>query len=182
MSTIHFSHCIKLLGLVSSITFTFSCLEYMYRLYVTLFRSKLEYGTLIWNSMTSTDANKLERIQQRISAVCFNYFFPQVNYSYSVSLEELKLHTLGMRRYCLDELFLIQVYLGYKFCPSVLKLFVLEFLLGISETWLCSMDAPHVKIVPLLDVNQLLMLFAGTLTYSEPETFSLIIFYNMLQL
>jgi hypothetical protein len=52
------------------------------------------------------------------------------------------------------------------------------FLLGISDTLLCSMTAPHVKIVPLLDVHQLLMLFEGTLTYSEPRTFSLTIFYN----
>lgn len=33
----------------------------------------------------------------------------------------------------------------------------------------------HVKIVPLLDVYQLLVLFAGSLTYSEPRTFSIII-------
>jgi hypothetical protein len=44
------------------------------------------------------------------------------------------------------------------------------------------MSALQVTIVPLLDVHQLLMLSAGTLTYLEPETFSLIIFYNMLQL
>jgi hypothetical protein len=56
----------------------------------------------------------------------------------------------------------------FLFC----KLFVFEFLLGISETLLCSMSALHVKIVPLLDVHQLLMLFAGALTYSEPGTFS----------
>jgi hypothetical protein len=37
------------------------------------------------------------------------------------------------------------------------KLLVSEFLLGISETLLCSVSAPHVKIVPLLDVRQLLM-------------------------
>jgi hypothetical protein len=56
------------------------------------------------------------------------------------------------------------------------KLLVSEFLLGISETLHCSMSAPQVKIVPLLDVRQLLMLCAGTLTYSEPKTFNLIIF------
>jgi hypothetical protein len=56
------------------------------------------------------------------------------------------------------------------------KLLVVEFLLGISATLLCSMSAPHVKIVPLLDVHQLLMLFARMLTFSEPRTFSLIIF------
>jgi hypothetical protein len=41
---------------------------------------------------------------------------------------------------------------------------------------LCSMSALHVKIVPLLDVHQLLM-SAGTLTYLEPGTFSLIAFF-----
>jgi hypothetical protein len=56
------------------------------------------------------------------------------------------------------------------------KLFVSEFLIGISETLRCSMSAPHVKIVPLLDVHQLLMLFAETLTFSEPGIFSSVIF------
>jgi hypothetical protein len=60
------------------------------------------------------------------------------------------------------------------------KLLVSEFLLGISETLLYSMSALHVKIVPLLDVHQLLMLSAGTLLYLEPRELSLIIFYNML--
>jgi hypothetical protein len=51
------------------------------------------------------------------------------------------------------------------------KLLIFEFLLGIRETFLCSMAAVEVKIVHLLDVLQLLMLFAGTLTYLEPEMF-----------
>jgi hypothetical protein len=66
----------------------------------------------------------------------------------------------------------------FPFC----KLLVSEFLISISDTLLCSMSALQVKIVPLLDVHQLLMLSAGMLTYLEPETFTLIIFYNMLQL
>jgi hypothetical protein len=56
------------------------------------------------------------------------------------------------------------------------KLLASEFLLGISETLHCSVSAPHVKFVPLLDVRQLLMLFAGTSTYSEPVTLFLIVF------
>jgi hypothetical protein len=36
----------------------------------------------------------------------------------------------------------------------------------------CSVSVPHVKIVHLLDVHQLLMLFAEMLTYLEPETFT----------
>jgi hypothetical protein len=37
-----------------------------------------------------------------------------------------------------------------------------------------------VIIIIMLDVRQLLMLSAGTLTYSVLETFSSVIFYNML--
>jgi hypothetical protein len=60
------------------------------------------------------------------------------------------------------------------------KLLVFEFLLGISNTLLCSVSAPQVQIVPLLDVLQLLMSFAATLNYSEPRTFFLIILYNVI--
>jgi hypothetical protein len=59
------------------------------------------------------------------------------------------------------------------------KLLVSEFLFGISEISHCSMSAPRVQIVPLLDVHQLLRLFAETLMYSELGTFSFVIFYNM---
>jgi hypothetical protein len=103
-----FSHCIKLLGLVHSITFNFSSLECMLRLYITLVRSKLEYAPIIWNSITSSDASKLERIQQRFATLYFNRFFLKVHYYYSLALEDLKLHILRMRRYRFDALFLLK--------------------------------------------------------------------------
>jgi MFS-type transporter involved in bile tolerance (Atg22 family) len=73
-----FSHCtsIKLLGLVRSITFTSSPLDCMHKLHIVLIRSKLEYASVVWNSITSTDASKLERIQRSFAALCFNRFFP----------------------------------------------------------------------------------------------------------
>jgi hypothetical protein len=63
----------------------------------------------------------LERIQQKFAHLCYNRFRPHVHYSYANALEYLKLHTLRKRRYHLDALFLIQVYLGSKLCPSVLE-------------------------------------------------------------
>jgi hypothetical protein len=48
-------------------------------------------------------------------------FRPHVHYSYANALEYLKLHSLRIRRHQLDALFLIQVYLGSKLCPSVLE-------------------------------------------------------------
>jgi hypothetical protein len=108
-----FSQCIRLLGLVRNITFNFSSLECMLTLYIALVRCKLEYASVVWNSITSTDANKLERIQQRFAAHCFNRFFPGAHYCYSLALEELKLHTLHMRRHRLDALFLIHCLLWF---------------------------------------------------------------------
>jgi hypothetical protein len=152
----------------------------MLTLYITLVTSKLEYASVVWNSITSTDANKLERIQQRFEALSFNRFFPGAHYCYSLVLEELNLQTLRTRRHRFDAHFLTQMYFGLNYGLPFWKLLVSEFLLGISETFHCSMFDLHVKIVPLLDVHQLLMLYKGTLTYLEPETFTLIIFYNML--
>jgi hypothetical protein len=78
-----FSGCIKLIGLIRSITYRFSSLECLYVLYSTLVRSRLEYTSVVWNSITSTDANKLERIQQKFASVCLYRFFPQVPYSFT---------------------------------------------------------------------------------------------------
>jgi hypothetical protein len=114
-----FSQSTRLLGLIRNITFNFSSIESMLRLYIALVWSKLEYASVVWNSMTSTDASKLERIQQRFAALCFYRFFPQD--CYTLALQELNLHTLSMRRHHLDAVFLTQVYSGSKFCPSVLE-------------------------------------------------------------
>jgi hypothetical protein len=70
----------------------------------------------------STDANKLEHIQQKIVALCFNRFFPEVCYCYSLALEGLKFPSLLMRRYRLKTFLLIQVYLNSKFCPPFLEI------------------------------------------------------------
>jgi hypothetical protein len=76
---------------------------------------------------------------------------------------------------------LIQVYFGFKSCPSALEFVVSEFLLDVSESLHCSVSAPQVQVAPLPDLHQLLMFSAGTLTYSNPGTF-LRHFYNMLLL
>jgi hypothetical protein len=95
----------------------------MLHLYIILVRSKIEYASVVWNSITSTDANKLERIQQRFEVLCFKRFFnPEVPYCYSFVLEELQLLTLRVRRHRLDDFFLTQVYSDFKFCPSVFEI------------------------------------------------------------
>jgi hypothetical protein len=73
----------------------------------------LEYACVVWNSITSTDANKLERIQQKFASVCFYRFSPQVAYTFTVvALEKIGLHSLRKRRYYLEALFLFRSTVG----------------------------------------------------------------------
>jgi hypothetical protein len=39
------------------------------------FFSENKYASVVWNSITSTDADKLERIQKKFTALCRNRFF-----------------------------------------------------------------------------------------------------------
>jgi hypothetical protein len=103
----------------------------------------LYYAYVLWNSFTSTDADKIEDVQQKFAALCFNRFLSQFSYIQAFAVE------------------------------------VFEFLVGISETFLCLLSALIVKFLLLPDTLQLLMLYGGTLTYLEPNLFLLIIFYNL---
>jgi hypothetical protein len=72
--------------------------------------SKLEYASVVWNSITTTDANKLKRIQQKFAVLCYIRFLSHVHYSFAKALEYFKkTHILRKRRYHLDALLLIQV-------------------------------------------------------------------------
>jgi hypothetical protein len=81
----------------------------------------MEYASVVCNSITSTDANKLERIQQKFTSVCFYSFFPHVPYIYTDALEKLHMQTLRKRRQHFDALFIVQVYLGFKSCAYLLE-------------------------------------------------------------
>jgi hypothetical protein len=60
-----FSECIKFLVLIRSITYRFFSLECLH----VLVRSEVEYASVVSNSITSTNVNKLERIQQKFASV-----------------------------------------------------------------------------------------------------------------
>jgi hypothetical protein len=79
----------------------------------------LEYASEVLNSVTSTDANKLERIQLKFASVLS--FFPHVPYIYADALEKSNLQILRKRRQDLDALFLVQAYRGFKSCASLLE-------------------------------------------------------------
>jgi hypothetical protein len=97
-------------------------------LYTALVRPRLEYASVVWNSITTTDSKKFERIQQKFAYVCFYRLFPYLAYSYNFTLTKLNLPSLCTRRHHLDALFLIQAYRGLKSCPSLLEMVYLRVL------------------------------------------------------
>jgi hypothetical protein len=107
-------------------------------------------------------------------ALCYNNFFPQIHYSYVNALDHLNFHIVCTRRHHLDALSFVNIYNGFKFCPSLLLAFA--FILEILETFLHLLLVPYVKLVPLLDVHQVQILFAKILTYSANIWLCLTIF------
>jgi hypothetical protein len=70
-----FSQCIELTVPVRILTFLFSSVDCICMLYFILLRPKTP---LVWNSITSTDANQLECIQHEFAALlCLNRYFPE---------------------------------------------------------------------------------------------------------
>jgi hypothetical protein len=88
-------------------------------LHFPIFRPKLEYASVVWNSVTSTVATKLERIQTKFVALGYNRFLSadSNDYSYANVLQVLNLRTLHDRRHQLDAIFVINAFLGSKSCP-----------------------------------------------------------------
>jgi hypothetical protein len=122
-----FSQVIKLLGLIHNITFSFLTLDSLLTLYLAVVRPKLEYASIVWNSVTSPDAKKLEHIQRKIAVVCYNRLLSADSngYGYANVCQVLNLHTLHERRHQLDAIF-VNVFLGSKSCPSTMDIIGLE--------------------------------------------------------
>jgi hypothetical protein len=98
-----------------AITFSFSTTSGLLMLYFMSARSRLQYASVAWNTLTSTDASKLEHIQRKLLALSHNRFFPPVHYSYVSALDHLNFYSLCSRRDHSNMRFVVIVYNGFKF-------------------------------------------------------------------
>jgi hypothetical protein len=128
---LHFLRIRKDAELNKTITCSFSTLDKLLILYLTLFRPKLQYASIVWNSIMSTDAKTLERIQREFAAICQYRFFIHDHVTYEDFLKFLKLHTLHDRRLSWCIIFHSCLF-SFKMIRHFWILLVSEFLLAIS--------------------------------------------------
>jgi hypothetical protein len=96
---------IRFLWLIRAVTFFLPSLKSLLLPYCTLVRHKLQYASVARNSITATDASKLDRIWRMFVSVCHRRFFSHFEYDYVNVLNYLKFHILGFWRRHLEALF-----------------------------------------------------------------------------
>jgi hypothetical protein len=111
---------VKLLGLIHTIMLSFSTLDSLLMLYIAIVRWKLDMHLLfgiLSRILTPTNSNAYKENLQPFVIIDF---FQDVDYHYINILDKLNLQTLHVRRH-IDALFLVNLFRGTKFCPSVLE-------------------------------------------------------------
>jgi hypothetical protein len=85
-------------------TVYFLSLDRLLLLYMSQVRTKLEYDPVIPNSHPDTDCSKLERVQESfVPYVTIESLKNHSSRSYNHVLDNLKSHTLFMRRHYFEE-------------------------------------------------------------------------------
>lgn len=170
MSTVYF-HIVLNVGLICSVTFIFSSLECMYKLYFTLLTSKILLFRILLRLLMRRNWDTCSRSLQPSVLIIF---FPKSTTLMLVLYSSQNCTPCVRGDITSMHCSLLNFTLILNFALLFWKVLAFELVLGISECFLCSMSALPVKIV-LLDALQLLMLFSWTLIYSKKISFKQIL-------
>jgi len=111
-----------MLNLTQTITCSFSTLDNLLLLCLTLDGPKLQHASTVWNCATSAEVKELESIRRKRVALCQYRFFSHDNFTYEDYPKIIKLHTLYDRRLHLDALLFISVPSCLNCCPCPLDI------------------------------------------------------------
>lgn len=146
------SEAMKMLGFIIRNCKNFNNMQALSTLYYSFVRSKLEYGSVIWNPCYNYQKNALEKIQRRfLKFLSFKIdgTYPVRDIDYSSLLERFNYNNLELRRNCAAIVFLYKVVRGEIDCPEILA--QIKFLvprLGTRQhvTFYCNNSRTNVQL------------------------------------
>jgi hypothetical protein len=118
-------------------------------LLLLLLYSKLEYESVAWNSIKSTDSSKLERVKEFFYLVPYQIFAGVCYSNCKGILARLNISTLHSRRKHLDALFLINVFKNKINCSSIFDTISLQIPARIIRDLSTSVVSHNFKVSPL---------------------------------
>ena len=107
------------LSFIRSMMYSLSIVNCLMLLYVTWIRPKLEYALVAWNSVISTDTQKLECIQQKFVSLCQIASCPIKILGMTTHFRSKMSQHSGQKIFPLMQSF-ITIYTGLRNCPSLL--------------------------------------------------------------
>lgn len=82
MQTIIYSKALKLLGFINRVSAEFKLIILFKILFCSIVRPVLEYGSVIWNSLTNTASNMVERVQRKFLRHVYSKLYNKLHISY----------------------------------------------------------------------------------------------------
>lgn len=114
---------LKTLGFLKRMASEFKLVRSLKTLYCALVRSIVEFGSIIWNPMTSLERNQNERVQRKfLNFAAFKLKIEHPPHSYATVSDQLKLCSLSDRRVLAGSSLLLNLINGSIDCPSLLEL------------------------------------------------------------
>ena len=99
-----------MLGIISRLCRQFSSPSCLLHLFKSLVRSRLEFCSVIWNSLSLCQSTAIENVQKRMIRIVYDrYIGRRCFYHYETLLSRFGLHKLDVRRQFKDFVFLHKV-------------------------------------------------------------------------
>lgn len=103
----------RLLGMITRLTRKFANYACFLRLFCSIIRSRLDFGSVVWNSLTLRDAAKIESVQRRFVRIIYDKYLGRRHfYNYELLLDKFGLQCLSLRRLSRDVAFLYKIVHG----------------------------------------------------------------------
>lgn len=112
----------RVLGVISRVCRQYSSPFCVLLFFKSLVRSRLQFGSVIWNSLSISQATAIENVQKRMIRIVYDSYIRRgCFYNYESLLRRLALHKLAVRRPFRDFIFIHKVVQGHVNSMDLLR-------------------------------------------------------------